>query len=98
MLRRTAPIVVLASIAVAGGAQAARGPTAAESRAVAEAVREHTGSPVVLGSVHVSSIDPHFASVRWAYPAAPGVHWLEVYRRDAGRWSFLWGRPSAARA
>jgi hypothetical protein len=94
MLRRTVPIV-LASIAVAGGAQAARVP-AAESRAVAAAVRAHTGAPVVLAAVHVSSIARRFASVRWAYPTSPSAHWVEVYRRDAGRWSFLWGRPSAA--
>jgi hypothetical protein len=97
MLRRTAPIV-LASIAVVGGAQAARVPNAAEARAVVEAVREHIGARVAVASVRVSAVDPDFATVRWSRPTTPRAHWVELYRRAAGRWTFVWGRPSAARA
>src|SRR4051794_37096646 len=89
-----AACLALAYCATAG---AARGPTAAETRAFAAAVRAHTGAPVVFAGVRVSSVDPAYASVRWAPQAAPSAHWLELYRHTGATWRFVWGRQDAER-
>lgn len=40
----------------------------------------------------MSTVDPAFADLRWAYSSTPNSEWVEVYRRSDAGWRFVWGR------
>jgi hypothetical protein len=72
---------------IASNAAAKRIPTPAEHKAIVSAVVKVQGTHLSVQEVVVSTIDSHYASVRWSQ----GIEVIEILHRGKQGWTILWG-------